>query len=81
MKTKSFFQFEIIINVFPAHLNTYVMGLWPLEIILLARGPSFLLTSDDGPRTERIKFVVLCNKCIFLSYNTFQKHQSTVLGA
>ena len=37
-----FFQFEIIINVlvsFPIHLNTYVMGLRPLQIFsLLQRG-------------------------------------------
>ena len=25
METKGLFQFEIIINVFPLHLNTYVM--------------------------------------------------------
>ena len=34
METKGFFQFEIIINVlvklFLIHLNTYVMGQWPL---------------------------------------------------
>ena len=31
-----FFQFEIIIiQLFPIHLNTYVMGLRPLEIFLL----------------------------------------------
>ena len=29
-KEKGYIQFEIIINVFPLHLNTYVMGLRPL---------------------------------------------------
>ena len=28
IETKEMFQFEIIMNVFPIHLNTYVMGLW-----------------------------------------------------
>ena len=38
-RPKGFNQFEIIMNVlvsfFPIHLNTYVMGLRPLEIFLL----------------------------------------------
>ena len=29
-RTKGLFQFEIIMNVFLIHLNTYVMGLRPL---------------------------------------------------
>ena len=35
-EAKGFFQFEIIINafLFLIHLNTYVMGLRPLEIFL-----------------------------------------------
>ena len=53
METKVFFQFEIIINVlvllFPLHLNTYVMGLWQLWILNISE--SFFI-SDIGTSAQ-----------------------------
>ena len=60
-KAKVFFQFETIINVlvsfFPIHLNTYVMGLLPLEIVLLSQCGDRLESSS--PSCNIIIMIVL----------------------
>ena len=62
METNGFFQFEIIINglviFFLIHLNTYVMGPRPLEILYsFSAGINRrqILTSKVDPRAVGIK--------------------------
>ena len=56
-----FFQFEIIINVFLIHLNTYVMGLRPIYIFVLLQMLESdvyrrqILTTKVYPRTVMVK--------------------------
>ena len=50
IETKGFFQFDKWFSqLFPIHLNTYVMGLRPLYIF-----NSYIFNSKDGPRAERV---------------------------
>ena len=71
-RPKVFFYFKIIINVlFSPHLNTYVMGLRPLEIfIFISVGTVFrrqILTSKHGLRAERVN--ILCPEVEIISSN------------
>ena len=67
METQGFFQFKIVKKLFLIHLNTYVMGLRPLEIFLLLQCGDRLHSSESDvyrrqilmtkvyPRTVRVK--------------------------
>ena len=62
MGTKGFFQFEIILNVlvrpylFPLHLNTYVMGLRPVEIFKFLQCGDRLYTSESDVRRQILTY-------------------------
>ena len=57
---------ECLSQLFPIHLNTYVMGLRPLEIFLILQCGDQILTTKVDPRAVRL---TICNADILVRIN------------